>query len=246
VSQEELIRLWKLNWYCPKERLAERAELRLKAGKSILQLILPAAQIGMRWIYIFVGWVIVFGALAAVLNSPISGPGITVLVIGAIFLFTLVPPGSRLINRLLTGWPLVGFRAIFMCVGLIVISSQLPEVEEARRSTLSIDERQALEQRDQDRAARAAAESARQRSAEASKRREAESKSSRKKDVAIIDREQRDFYDTLGAPKLLYRCSSDQPLRAVGATRGSINAILQSAQSECSSSSFEIVKRKDN
>lgn len=242
MSQEELIRLWKLNWYCPKERLAERAELRLKAGKSILQLILPFAQIGLRWIYIFVGWLIVFVALAAIFKSPITGPSITVLVIGAIFLLTLVPPGSRLITRLLTGWPLVGFRTIFMCVGLIVVNSQLPEVEEARRSTLSIDERQALEQRDQESAERAA----RQRSADAESRREAEKEASRKKDLAISDREQRDFYDTLGAPKLLYRCSSDQPLRAVGATRGSINVILESAQSACSSSSFEIVKRKDN
>ena len=68
----------------------------------------------------------------------------------------------------------------------------------------------------------------------------------RKKEVAVIDREQRDFYDTLGAPKLLYRCGGYEPLKAVGATRGTINVILQSAQSDCSSSNLEIVKRKDN
>lgn len=118
---------------------------------------------------------------------------------------------------------------------------------------MPIEARKALERREQNAAANAEQEAERRRLAEQSKHDDAAQAERAKtsaaelvKEVATINREQRDFYDTLGAPKLLYRCGGDQPLKAVGATRGTINMILKAAQAECSSSSIEILKRKDN
>lgn len=253
MSREELVRLLKLNLYCPKECEAERAELRIKAAKGMGQLGLIVIRILLGWFSAICGWLLAVTLIVLTARPPWTSAILPAIVLGTILILALTPATSRFMRAWADGWLLLGLRVALVLVGLVVLQGQIPLVEQARRNAMPEGERRALEAQD-----RAKAESQRlseareeaERRAEDEKTRRAERAQSegaqRKKDMAESDQEQQAFYDTLGAPKLLYRCSSEHPLRAVGATRGTINELLRAAQAACSTSSFEIVKRKDN
>lgn len=76
------------------------------------------------------------------------------------------------------------------------------------------------------------------------RRQEAEIKREIEIDARAENRKQRDFYDELGAPKILYKCKDSPFESAIGAKFGSINRLIETAQSRCADAGYKIIKRE--
>lgn len=66
-----------------------------------------------------------------------------------------------------------------------------------------------------------------------------------KDDIKIENNRQEEFYDKLGAPKLLYRCKGTAIVKAIGATIGTYNGLLSSANRECGEDNVEILDKEE-
>jgi hypothetical protein len=64
-------------------------------------------------------------------------------------------------------------------------------------------------------------------------------------DARQENRLQREFYEQLGAPKLLYRCNTNPFEIAIGAQFGTVNRLIGQAKDKCGEAGYEILKRKD-
>lgn len=74
---------------------------------------------------------------------------------------------------------------------------------------------------------------------------DAERRRKEQSDARLENRAQREFYDQLGAPKLLYRCTDSSFETAIGAEFGTLNRLIREAKARCRESGVEIVKRKE-
>lgn len=64
-------------------------------------------------------------------------------------------------------------------------------------------------------------------------------------DARIENRRQREFYEQLGAPKLLYRCNTSPFETAIGAKFGTVNMLISGAEERCGEAGYEVLKKKE-
>jgi hypothetical protein len=60
-------------------------------------------------------------------------------------------------------------------------------------------------------------------------------------DIDTDNDNQRDFYDQLGSPKMLYKCDGSPFEKAIGSTHGTYNLLLKEVTSDCGSG-FDVIK----
>jgi hypothetical protein len=59
------------------------------------------------------------------------------------------------------------------------------------------------------------------------------------------NRRQKEFYNQLSAPKILYKCKNSYFLKAYGAKFGSYNQLLEKAYADCSSDNLDILEKEE-
>lgn len=65
----------------------------------------------------------------------------------------------------------------------------------------------------------------------------------KKNDSTIENKRQKEFYDQLSAPKILYKCKDSYFTHAYGANFGSYNRLLEKAYADCGDGNLDIIKK---
>lgn len=257
LTRQEFKRLLKLNLWCSTQEKLERNHLRMKSNKWIL-----------NFVFSIFGWSCAVLLVLMGLFPPYVYLQFVFMAIGLIGIIILLPRVSRLYRHWLNGWGFIAVKGIVTMVALVAVAwypavSQLKkdviaerelqkinamtpdqkyEYEEKQRRNAQLAEYERLkleEKEERERIDRASKELA---------NKEANDKKlsllGQQDDIKQENKRQREFYDDLGSPKVLYKCKGSDFEKAVGAKFGNINMLLSDLQGECGAG-YEILKRKD-
>lgn len=258
MTVQDLIRLAKLNFWCKPHEILERSQLRRKALKLVLNLVISILVWLCSVLLVLMG-----------LIPPYVSAQFVLMAVGLIGVLVLLPRMTRLYRRWLNGWGGVAVKGFVMMVMVVAVAwypavSQMKkdavaEAEREKITSMTPDERYWYEENKR-REAQLAEEVRRKAEAENERERKEQevkewnAKEAEREKAAAIERQadmklensrQRDFYDELGSPKILYKCNNSDLEKAIGAKYGNINLILSSAQENCGSSGYQILKRQD-
>lgn len=261
-SKHDFRRLLRLNLWSNAEEKNEREKLRAKFKSLVLR---PA----LAMLLTVLGWLLVVNFFLVGVLSSLLVVRIGFVAISLVYAIFLIPTISLRFRRFLGGWGDVVLKAGLVIIALVPLgfTSVIVEKERDRKlqekqekiDAMSPEEkyRQFLRDKDDEErrslAQRKNVEDAEKRESEELQRQalakqreiDRENEIQRQSEVREANREQGDFYNTLGAPKILYKCRGSGLEKAVGAKVGSVNILLAEAKSDCGSVGYEILRRSD-
>ncbi|MDI4635532.1 hypothetical protein J7U46_20885 [Pelomonas sp. V22] len=238
----ELLRLSYLSWKSNRtdEEHAERIALSKRYASAIFNILVwPISAL-----------LSLLGIIAAC-RQPYTGLNAILATTAILLGLVLVKKVAAAIENRLGRTPLLLSRLALIAITLPLTAIHTDRAEVAWYESLTTEERAAYDARQQreteqqDRKDKSLAEAARQAEFEAQRKaNEAANLERQAQAVKEANSEQRDFYASLGAPKLLYRCANNEREIAIGAKFGSINSLIAEVQSQCGGT-YEILKRKE-
>lgn len=258
LSWGELLHLIRLNISCQEDEKAERKILRARFARWAGNIVLTA-----------VGWVVALGLILFGLIPPYVNLQFLYLALGVAYVAMLVVANRGRFRGRFNGWGNLVTKGTFLAASLLALAFAQGIVEakeaitvaaeKAKLASLTPDERYwlKLKQEGEERklAKEADEESNRleheriaaneKEAAEKRAERDKADASSREADIQEENKGQREFYDSLGAPKLLYKCNNSSLEKAYGAKVGNINLLLSNAQDSCGAAGYEVIKRKE-
>jgi hypothetical protein len=253
----DLFRLQRLNWKFGRNE-SERAERRA----LLLKLFGNLRSQPKQFLFALFGFLVhmtsaagafcaVLLGLVALLLQPFLAGSATVAALTAITGASLIPKLANSVRERFGITPITGLRLVLVLACFSFASTLINEKHAARLAAMTPEQRERDQERERaNEAARLAAiqkEQDERSTAEALKKYEATERAradETRREASSSNKEQRRFYDDLGAPKLLYRCEGRELEKAIGAKYGSINSLLDEANKDCIGK-FEILKRKD-
>lgn len=258
MTRQDFKRLLKLNLWCKQHEKMERSLLRRKFLKWFLNLGLS-----------ILGWLGAVQLILMGLLPPYVSLQFLLIAIGLVGVLIILPRVNILYRNWLNGWGAVAVKGI-MVVAMIVAIGFYPEVGEMKRNLVAEQEREKVNsmapderywyeeqkrreaQSVEDARLKAEAKLERERIERVAKEwdaKEAErdklASIKQQEDIRLENSRQREFYNELGSPKLLYKCNSSDLEKAIGAKYGNINSLLSGAQENCGSAGYQILKRED-
>lgn len=258
LTRSELLHLVRLNLSCQEHEKAERKILRTRLAKWTGNIVLTV-----------LGWLLALTVILVGLIPPYITLQFVFLAIGLAYLAILVVANRGAFRQRFNGWGNLIMKGAFLPVALSALSL-VPQIEElqaakniaaekAKFDALTPDEQYSykLKQEVEARKLAIAADEENKRmeneriaanekkTAERKAERDKAEASSQEADIQEENKGQRKFYDSLGAPKLLYKCNNSSLEKAYGAKVGNINLLLSNAQDSCRTAGYEVIKRKE-
>jgi len=258
LTGKELLRLLKLNIFCRDYERPERAGLRVRLARWLGNVALS-----------IIGWTFVFVFVLVGIVPPYVDLQFILFGIGILQISVLIAARRGAFQRRFNGWGTLISKGALVLLSLIALPflSQIGASKaainlaekKAKADSITPDEKYWLEFKQEGerlRLERAAKERSQKlederiakeakAAAEIYAERDKAEAEIREAEIREENKGQRKFYDSLGAPKLLYKCNNSNLERAYGAKVGSINSLLANAQENCGAAGYEIIKRKE-
>ena len=209
------------------------------------------------------GLVILIIAAAPLLMGPNIFESYVMAVISLTMSVLIFPASVAYLNKVFNNKLTIRVRLIFIFVLLVSFALLAPIQDKKLLDSMPPKERaEKIAEREQRKIKREQSElireqeKAKEREKEEQERKEIEYKEQEEKEAKNAkarekseseyeNKRQKEFYDQLSAPKILYKCRNSYFIKAYGAKLGSYNQLLEKAYTDCTSDNLDILKKEE-